>query len=834
METITDEEIKELVRMSRPERNTALKVIKEKYKEWARQSSGIGSSDLNREVPNKDEKKPSSTVVEEMVKDYMLIVRQKINKEKGTVSGTIEEHEKEKYQDIIDMNIYNNAVKINYNQLIRNKFRGKIVIRNPRKLEESQIQELTDKSTKMPEAFYHNVGVIISTLDDLYNETEHKKLSIGFPINKYLGAIDVSKKDNRLAVYQYWEGIAKLYPKVRESIEDFFEAIDSSKLEDERKEKFKKLYDKTISDGGKLVTQLEYIAIFEDVEANVLTSKHRFYNLIIQMMNTERLGEEITEDLSNFTDDKVSSEGAEQVWNEHMENLNRISDSGIGRGDALDMDKPVGDIYEAHGDIFDDMKQIIVAADPLLAYENVRNTKLLGILPQMTAELEDELKKLKKIVDDDAAREGENQITVNSSSDVGRWMRELHDTSIIDEDEKTPMALPISVLTNTEFGKMYNTDEFMTVETNTKINLQNIDAIKTFFGDLHNLLRDKEFRGAIGNRSTKGANKTGVDYREAQSSSMRGIFSGKTAEMSGKGDLSSDFNNIKGKLQNLLDAARDYYFDPIYSGLLPIAIPQFGSSIGAKVLQMLSKDLGMETIMSSAYDNLFQTSASSIDADQLNEISDFLKKMFLPSIEITTALINSGEDAANALTNIFGESKKEINNNYCASLIVHFMEDTGDMNKIKQDFNSVPIGERAEAFDESYNARKAIPMFAMPHWLDMNQGVLTSTDELQKEYEELKNIFESVQTDLSVLLHKLLKAHDAVRSELNKPITYGYHPLNTLGIDSVINKMQIEEDIDLSHLEVEQIVKAVDSHKNISEDYGISGEQVYLIKANFR
>ena len=823
METITDEEIKELVRMSVPERNTALRVIKNKWSEDL--LSGLKA----------EGKEPILTELNKVqLLEYMNTIKQRIKKEKGTVSGTIEEHEKEKYQDIIDMNIYNNAVKINYNQLIRNKFRGKIIIRNPRKLEESQIQELTDKSTKMPEAFYHNVGVIISTLDDLYNETEHKKLSIGFPINKYLGAIDVSKKDNRLAVYQYWEGIAKLYPKVRESIEDFFEAIDSSKLEDERKEKFKKLYDKTISDGGKLVTQLEYIAIFEDVEANVLTSKHRFYNLIIQMMNTERLGEEITEDLSNFTDDKVSSEGAEQVWNEHMENLNRISDSGIGRGDALDMDKPVGDIYEGHGDIFDDMKQIVVAADPLLAYENVRNTKLLGILPQMTAELEDELKKLKKIVDDDATREGENQITVNSSSDVGRWMRELHDTSIIDEDEKTPMALPISVLTNTEFGKMYNTDEFMTVETNTKINLQNIDAIKTFFGDLHDLLRDKEFRGAIGNRSTKGANKTGVDYREAQSSSMRGIFSGKTAEMSGKGDLSSDFNNIKGKLQNLLDAARDYYFDPIYSGLLPIAIPQFGSSIGAKVLQMLSKDLGMETIMSSAYDNLFQTSASSIDADQLNEISDFLKKMFLPSIEITTALINSGEDAANALTNIFGESKKEINNNYCASLIVHFMEDTGDMNKIKQDFNSVPIGERAEAFDESYNARKAIPMFAMPHWLDMNQGVLTSTDELQKEYEELKNIFESVQTDLSVLLHKLLKAHDAVRSELNKPITYGYHPLNTLGIDSVINKMQIEEDIDLSHLEVEQIVKAVDSHKNISEDYGISGEQVYLIKANFR
>jgi hypothetical protein len=833
MEQITDEEIKELVRMSRPERLTALKVIKEKYKAWARQSSGIDLSDLNSEVPNKDEKKPSSTVVEEMAKDYMLIVRQKMNKEQGTVSGTIEEHEKEKYQDIIDMNIYTNAVKVNYNQLIRNKFIGKIIIKNPRKLEESQIKELTDKSTKMPEAFYHNVGVIISTLDDLYNETEHKKLSIGFPINKYLGAIDVSKKDNRLAIYQYWEGIAKLYPKVRESIEDFFEAIDSSKLADERKEKFKKLYDKTISDGGKLVTQLEYIAIFEDVDASVLTAKHRFYNIISQMMETERLVEDIAEDISNITEDGFSSEGAEEVWREHMESLNEISDSKIGLGDTIDFNNRA--IYDdLEEDVFDNLKQITVAADPLLAYENVRNTKLLGILPQMTAELEDELKKLKKIIDDDATKEGENEISVNSTSDVARWMRELHDTSIIDEDEKTPMALPISVLTNTEFRKMYKTDSFMTVETNTKISPRNIDVIKTFFGDLHDLLRDKEFRGAIAARSTKGANKTGVDYREAQSSKLRGIFSGKTAEMSGKGSLSSDFDNVKGKLQNLLDAARDYYFDPIYSGLMPIAIPQFGSSIGAKVLQMLSKDLGMETIMSSAYDNLFQTSASSIDADQLNEISYFLKKMFLPSIEITTALIDSGEQAANALTNIFGESKKEVNNNYCASLIVHFMEDTGDMNKIKQDFNSVPIGERAKSFEESYNARKAIPMFAMPHWLDMNQGILTSTDELQKEYEELKDIFESVQTDLSVLLHKLLKAHDAVRSELNKPIIYGYHPLNTLGVNTVINKMQVEEDIDLSYLEVEQIVKAVDSHKNISEEYGISGEQVYLIKANFR
>jgi DNA-binding Lrp family transcriptional regulator len=79
-----------------------------------------------------------------------------------------------------------------------------------------------------------------------------------------------------------------------------------------------------------------------------------------------------------------------------------------------------------------------------------------------------------------------------------------------------------------------------------------------------------------------------------------------------------------------------------------------------------------------------------------------------------------------------------------------------------------------------------------------------------------------------------LKAHDVVRRELGLPTIHGYNPLNDYGIVNVINKMQVEEDIDLSHLEVEQIVKAVDSHKNIAEEYGISGEQVYMVKALFR
>jgi len=84
------------------------------------------------------------------------------------------------------------------------------------------------------------------------------------------------------------------------------------------------------------------------------------------------------------------------------------------------------------------------------------------------------------------------------------------------------------------------------------------------------------------------------------------------------------------------------------------------------------------------------------------------------------------------------------------------------------------------------------------------------------------------------MLHKLLKAHDAVREQLGKDVIYGFIPLTEYGIEKMITKMQVDENIDLSTLEVENIVKAVDSHDNISKEYGISSEQVYMIKANFR
>tara|TARA_R110000796_G_C14334479_1_gene409529 strand:- start:159 stop:650 length:492 start_codon:yes stop_codon:yes gene_type:complete len=163
------------------------------------------------------------------------------------------------------------------------------------------------------------------------------------------------------------------------------------------------------------------------------------------------------------------------------------------------------------------------------------------------------------------------------------------------------------------------------------------------------------------------------------------------------------------------------------------------------------------------------------------------------------------------------------------------MVDTNELKLENSDFSGKSVKERAEEFNVMFKSRKAFPVFALPHWLDMNQGILTNkSPAMKQQYNRLKDIFESVQTDLPVLLHKMLKAHDAIREELGKEVIYGYIPFNEYGIEKMITKMQIEEDIDLSNLEVEHIIKTVDSHQNISKEYGISGEQVYKIKAHFR
>tara|TARA_R100000951_G_scaffold116788_1_gene130813 strand:+ start:7098 stop:9572 length:2475 start_codon:yes stop_codon:yes gene_type:complete len=739
---------------------------------------------------------------------------------------------------IINMNIFHNGNLVSAANLTNSKLTGKIEIRkpNPSIFDKGEF----DIKMKGGTSLSQNLLKIKAILDESKVVVEDKPLDSRFPLNKFLGAVDTSKGKYRLGVYSYWEEIARLFAQLKTDAEELLDAITSSQLDDETKDKFVKLFDMESEYG---LDRLQYIAKFPTAEGEVLEARHRFFNIVTAMIATEGLLDTSKIKGKGFSDveeDEVSygDLNAEQA----AEMLQGIKDSDFGSAEkpetvfdaSLDMNMTDDGV-----DWLGDVSVLKAAADPLLMYEHARGNKLLSMTEQGE---EDLVYLLDNAINEIEERDekGENpkfNVTLDFKTNLSDWIDQLEDTTTLDDG--VDFWLPISVMDNTDFDDLYEETNFDGFDGHEFVSIDSLDDIGNFFDGLYDLMAETSVTFASDVRSTKGRRR-GTDIRETFRGKMKTRLgravsrqSRKTDSVEGKLDENLLSEDIKGALEKFMETSLEYYFTPAYSGNLPVQIPSFMGSIGGKVMQTLALDLGLETVMSGSYKKLMQGSAKSIRENDLKKIADFLDRMFLKSIRIDAFLVTQAENAAKALTRIFG--KKEDNNNYFAGLLYHFMEQTKDFQRETNDFNGKPIKERATAFDEGYNNRKAYPIFAMPHWLDMNQGLITQKSPKAKtQYNRLKVIFEEVQQDLPVLLHKMLMAHDAIRKELGLETSYGFFPLNHNGYDAMINKMYVDANIDLSNYEVETIVKAIDSHENISKEYGISTEQVYMIKSHFR
>jgi len=768
------------------------------------------------------------------VNERVKVARKYIIQQSKEGAGKNRRVEDSAYQKILgpvlEMNIYNRGQLVDGAYMMKAKIMGRIDIRNPNfEFPESDYVKGILEGTDTPEELKHNIELIIETLGDMSGETKFVKIGKNFPMREFLGAIDVSKKNNRQEVYEYWGEIGQKYEQFNEDLAAFFLAVKEVEFEGEIKTKFDKLYNDINN------VNLEYIAEFPQIAERglYLNAMHQFFNLIGATLALE--GHLKLDAEGNFNpgdDDAIRGSGGD-VNAELLQYLETsLASSSSTSGDTIDSAEwaerlSVEEIWDAS----DDLEPLMEAGDPLLVYEYNKGEKLLAINANMERNLRDVLEELEDILD-----EGDG-VTLDTQTDIENWMEQLDDTTTIKADSMK-YYLPIASLSNTNFNKIYKQNEFPSASENKPIGVDNLDVIKNFFNDLYSILSGKAFRAELDVRSSKGRGRGSVvDRRDLRGVKNKKIFGSTKIPISlnQKGSLRGELMPFKSALTKMLDSAIQYYFDPLYTGMLAIEMPRFASSIGSRVMQTLSLDLGLESVMSASYNTFFEGSVEEVDSGDLSAIADFMDNIFMPSVEINLSMLVDAEQCADALTEIFG--REENNDNYCAALLHYFMLETEQLKFANKEFpkrSGKTVEERAQKFVEDYSSRKAFPMFALPHWLDMNQGVLTKDTTMKTQYNRLKDIFESVQTDLPIMLHKLLKAHDAVREQLGKDVIYGFIPLTEYGIEKMITKMQVDENIDLSTLEVENIVKAVDSHDNISKEYGISSEQVYMIKANFR
>jgi hypothetical protein len=273
------------------------------------------------------------------------------------------------------------------------------------------------------------------------------------------------------------------------------------------------------------------------------------------------------------------------------------------------------------------------------------------------------------------------------------------------------------------------------------------------------------------------------------------------------------------------------------AGKTPIAYPRYLKSAGLMALTSIAEELGQDTFMGDVATRMTGKAKTKVTSGELRAIARFFTVLDEPSVVVTDTLLQRAADAAKGLTSIFG--REEDNLNTVAWILKDIMEQSDSEEYLSRRLprDNLTINARFKKMNNKMNSKSFIaklPIFILPFWLEINEGLLTRTNSLQRQYNSLKTVLSEIEEELPEVLSKLLKAHDEIRKALNKTVVYGTLGLKHDSYDKIVDKMYLEESIDLSHLEVERIVKAIDSHENIGKEYGISAEQVYLIKANFR
>tara|TARA_R100001463_G_scaffold15626_9_gene40709 strand:- start:6427 stop:8916 length:2490 start_codon:yes stop_codon:yes gene_type:complete len=664
---------------------------------------------------------------------------------------------------------------------------------------------------------------------------------INVDIGKYLGATNLSKSSVREDIYDYWVEVSKLYGKedgFKAALDNFLtKAEQFSKVallsvgrrNPERKQ-FLERFDSELKQikkdyGDK---NLEYIADFS--RANVLVEKDPKLRLIAAL---DRI---IAAKGLALKDSKIKRGDEEDEFLPDWENTVADAESSSKINDPKDYleEELAKDVLdpEQGSEQYDSLDLTRRETDPLLAYELMRNTRLLALDQESQAILRETLETI---------REGETLLDFRT--DLKNLISEVKETTIIDGNV---FALPVSVLSNNEFRKFIQLDEdskMVSAGKKEKISIDILEDLDEMFEKIHLLLTDRKFGFAVGVRTSGRGTVLGGSFGDS-SSDARGTIperliregSRRIPQSTGeRGQLRPEMTQTKDLfdlLKKLLEAYAEYYINPLYVGRLPIEIPLYSTGRGARALSVFLKDVGGESLMGDTFEVLATTEKATISHFSMADLANFLVKLQSPNIRVNENLIDLAEDASIALTNMMGNEEK--NRNYFAAVLRHFMDETEEYDMEKEDFFGKTITQRAKKYEKDFKERKPFPIFALPQFMRTNQSLMTKGTKRKTQYDRLEEVIQQVEDDLPIMLKMLLEAHDEIRKALGKEIIYGFLPLKHNSYGVIADMLYKKEQVDLSHLEVSSIIKSEDSHNNISKEYGITEDQVYLIKANFR
>jgi len=624
----------------------------------------------------------------------------------------------------------------------------------------------------VPSEYEQAIAPFLRKLDETTGMSPDKEL-FKFSAGTLIGEKNLKFAEDRKDVYRYWADINSNYV-------DFQNALDALVSLD--------------------MPSLESLTSFKDKDLNYIyefkpgDSAYEFASQITRVFESL---DKIVEELEDYqrvdrrvaeADQGFSGIGTEQVRTD-------AERTGVGFRVDAEVESEIAELDEAT-QAFDDAKMDLKEVDPLYKYILDRKRNLFNEPAILQSEI-DEFRKLTK--------KGITYVyDLDFDESITDWLESLAKTAgdVPDGDLYLPMNDILSSLTT-----KYSSGEIS----------QKKKLIADFLDAVSKIVMVEEPTGAIRDRLVNLAS-----------------FEGK------EGTIPS---GAKEKFDELVKQISEFFFVPLTSSYYPFADKlDFRTEIDSNTERLFAIITSKNTnITENAYLSIINQElqdAAFIDITIVEDIAELLEEATSPDAKadvenfkgkleqlhamLIPEVFKVGPDSA-----IGEEGKEELgeyfrmtleNNNVDTEGMTIFDEpldvwDTGDSGPIRSVINHILRRE------DSYRA------------LDDEESVTT----FGKAIDRLKAARDSMQIIKSDLELDLLQTHDSIRKMLGKPVYYNTSKLDNFEhVNTAMSMLKEEYNLDVSAVEVENIVNDFGAMEDVATKHGVSPESVYFLKGNFR
>ena len=294
--------------------------------------------------------------------------------------------------------------------------------------------------------------------------------------------------------------------------------------------------------------------------------------------------------------------------------------------------------------------------------------------------------------------------------------------------------------------------------------------------------------------------------------------------------------NLEKALDRLLKAVEAYYIDPATSDSKPKT-----TRFEWQNTQVLSV-LGRKRMNNNAFITMMSLERQNVSGLLLDEVDlrlivNLLKRLARTvSKQTVNRFIETTEDTARAVDDAFEGNDANAVSTEFGSMAYRILKKNGIENANEIEFG-VGSKKTLEEWSKEYDTNKVYPF----------QALYSHVTGRQEKYKKLGGNFVGLISDIQRLEDKLdvirktqlernfLNAHDNIRKMMRKPVYYAISSVDDYeDMEHTLKSMKSKFNIDLTAMEVDGIVKELDSMENLSRKYGISTEGVYYLKAIHR